>query len=146
MEKKILDFLTSWKDGILNISQTHNDKGDYKKEALKFIKNHYLFETENVLFKPTLTKKTLFRNDLDSALSYFIGGTLPEDSGFALKPWKSIKISETNNLIEDNLIVVMGVFDFITHDTNEIIQVAFTFFLKTIEGNLKIKIHHSSTI
>ena len=74
-KKQVINFLTSWKDGILNIRKSYIDKHDYKEEALSFVKNHYLFEVESVLFKPTLTKSILFRNDINSALSYFIGGS-----------------------------------------------------------------------
>ena len=146
MEKQILNFLNSWKNGILNISKTYVDKGDYKEEAIKFIKNHYLFETEDVLFKPTMTKRVLFRNDQNSALSYFIGGSIPEDNGFAIKPWKAIDTQEINNIIEKNLIVTMGVFNFTEFDTNERTKVVFTFILKSTDNVLKIKIHHSSII
>ena len=146
MEKQVLNFLNSWKEGILNISKSYTDKEDYKKEALKFIQEHYLFETENVLFKPTLTKKILFRNDLYSALSYFIGGSIPEDTGFAIKPWEKIEINEINNLLENYLIISMGVFKFTSCDNNQITNVAFTFILKPINESLKIKVHHSSII
>ena len=43
-----------------------------------------------VLFKPTKAKEVPFRYTLEDALSYFIGGKYPEDSGFALEPWKEI--------------------------------------------------------
>ena len=146
MEKKVLDFLTSWKNGILSISESYKDKGEYEKEGLKFIKAHYLFEHENVLFKPTITKNILFRNDLNSALSYFVGGSIAEDTGFAIKPWKSIEIDEINNLFENNLIITMGVFNFSLNDTNELIRVVFTFILKSTQDGLKIKVHHSSIV
>ena len=146
MEKEVQNFLTSWKEGILNISKIYIDKGDYKKEALKFIKNHYLFEIENVLFKPTLTKNILFRNDLNSALSYFIGGSIPEDAGFAIKPWKKIEISEINNMFENNLIITMGVFKFTSYNDNETTKVTFTFILKSNNERLMVKAHHSSLV
>tara|TARA_B100000902_G_C26936602_1_gene728950 strand:- start:69 stop:527 length:459 start_codon:yes stop_codon:yes gene_type:complete len=145
-EIQVLNFLTSWKNGILNISKSYIDKNEYKEKALDFIKNHYLFEVENVLFKPTLTKTILFRNDLNSALSYFIGGPIAEDTGFAIRPWKDINIDEVNNLLENDLIITMGVFTFTLFDTNELTKVAFTFVLKHTDNKLKIKVHHSSII
>ena len=146
MEEQVLNFLNSWKKGILDISKAYVANGDYQEEAIKFIKKHYLFETEDVLFKPTMTKNVLFRNDLNSALSYFIGGSISEDNGFAIKPWKVIETHEVNNLIENNLIAVMGVFNFTEYESNECIKVVFTFILKSTNKALKIKIHHSSII
>tara|TARA_Y100000768_G_scaffold380194_1_gene356945 strand:+ start:548 stop:988 length:441 start_codon:yes stop_codon:yes gene_type:complete len=146
MEKQVLDFLTSWKDGILNISKSYIDKDSYQKKALKFIQSHYLFDVENVLFKPTMTKSILFRNDLDSALSYFVGGSIPEDTGFAIKPWEKIDISEVSHLLENNLIIAMGVFKFTLSNTHEVTKVAFTFVLKCTDDKLKIKVHHSSIV
>ncbi len=146
MEKQVLDFLTSWKDGLLSIRKSYVDKKDYQKKALDFIKDHYLFEVENVLFKPTMTKSILFRNDLNSALSYFIGGSIPEDNGFAIEPWEKINISEMTHLIEDNLIITMGVFKFISCNRNDSTSVVFTFILKSTDNRLKIKVHHSSII
>ena len=145
-KKQVINFLTSWKDGILNIRKSYVDKHDYKDEALSFVNNHYLFEVESVLFKPTLTKNVLFRNDINSALSYFIGGSIAEDTGFAIRPWKEIDIDEINVLIENDLIITMGVFKFTSYDTDELTKVAFTFFLKNTANKLKIKVHHSSII
>tara|TARA_B100000900_G_scaffold401050_1_gene405313 strand:+ start:728 stop:1174 length:447 start_codon:yes stop_codon:yes gene_type:complete len=146
MEKQVLNFLISWKDGILDISKSYIDNGDYEEKALKFIKDHYLFEIEDVLFKPTMTKSVLFRNDFNSALSYFIGGRIAEDTGFAIRPWKKIEISEVNNLKENNLIITMGVFKFTSFNTSELTKVAFTFVLKRSDDRLRIKVHHSSVI
>jgi len=145
-DKQVIEFLTSWKNGILDIRKSYVDKDDYEKKALKFIKDHYLFEIEDVLFKPTMTKTVLFRNDLNSALSYFIGGSIPEDNGFAIKPWVKIDVNEINNLFENNFIITMGVFKFTSFDSDKLIKVAFTFVLKPTKGKLKIKVHHSSII
>ena len=84
--------------------------------------------------------------DLNSALSYFIGGSIPEDNGFAIEPWEKINISEMTHLIEDNLIITMGVFKFISCNRNDSTSVVFTFILKSTDNRLKIKVHHSSII
>ena len=114
--------------------------------ALKFINKFYLFNEEPVLFKPTLTNKTIFRNSVDDALSYFIGGKYPEDTGFALKAYESVDINETNTIIEKDLIAIMGILNFKLINSDESMRVAFTFVLKSSETGLKIKIHHSSLI
>ncbi len=136
-------FVDSWKQGVLDIKNVYENKGDYQEQASKFLQTHYLFQTENVLFKPTLTREEIFRNSFDRALSYFIGGDIDEDKGFAIQEWESIDTDQINILIEDELIIAMGVLSF---KSDEVLKVAFTFMLKESNSNLKIKVHHSSLI
>ena len=136
-------FVDSWKQGVLDIRNVYDNKGDYQEQASKFLKTHYLFETESVLFKPTLTREEIFRNSFDRALSYFIGGDIDEDKGFAIQEWESIDTDQINILIEDELIIAMGVLSF---KSDEVFKVAFTFMLKESNSDLKIKVHHSSLI
>ena len=136
-------FVDSWKQGVLDIRNVYDNKGDYQEQASKFLKTHYLFETESVLFKPTLTREEIFRNSFDRALSYFIGGDIDEDKGFAIQEWESIDTDQINILIEDELIIAMGVLSF---KSDEVLKVAFTFMLKESNSDLKIKVHHSSLI
>ena len=136
-------FVDSWKQGVLDIKNVYDNKGDYQEQASKFLETHYLFETESVLFKPTLTREEIFRNSFERALSYFIGGSIDEDKGFAIQEWKTIDTEQINILIEDELIIVMGVLSF---KSDEVLKVAFTFMLKESNSDLKIKVHHSSLI
>ena len=136
-------FVDSWKQGVLDIKNVYENKGDYQEQASKFLQTHYLFETESVLFKPTLTREEIFRNSFDRALSYFIGGDIDEDKGFAIQDWESIDTDQINILIEDELAIAMGVLSFKSY---EVLKVAFTFMLKDSNSNLKIKVHHSSLI
>ena len=143
---KINIFLDSWRDGIIRIGKVYLQNGNYKKSAEKFIETHYAFDTESVLFKPTFTKEVIFRNSKDKALSYFIGGDIDEDYGFAIKPWEKILIDELNILEENKLIIAMGIFKLKPVNKEEIISVAFTFVFTKNNDNLKIKVHHSSPI
>ena len=145
-KQDILEFVSSWADGLSAIHNAYILKNDYRREAFDFISTHYLFDKEPVLFKPTLTNNIVFRNSIDDALSYFVGGKYSEDTGFALKEFKSIDIIETNTIIEKDLIAVMGILDFKLANLDESMRVAFTFVLKSSETGLKIKIHHSSLI
>ena len=146
LEKDINAFLISWKEGILSIGKAFRNNENYKDKAIAFIHEHYVFEDEQVLFKPTYTKEIIFRNNFDDALSYFISGNITEDSGFAIKPWESISSSDVNFLIEDQLCAVMGVLELKSGASGSITKIAFTFILKKTEKRLKIKIHHSSEI
>jgi len=145
-KQELFEFIKSWIDGLSMIRTAYKKNEDYKNMALEFINKHYLFNEESVLFKPTLTNKTIFRNSVDDALSYFIGGKYSEDTGFALKAFESVTIDETNTIIENDLIAIMGILDFKLMSPTEHMRVAFTFILKTTESGLKIKIHHSSLI
>ena len=139
-------FLNSWKDGVIEIGRIHLEEGDYEKSAELFLSTHYAFDSEEVLFKPTFTKEVIFRNSKDLALSYFIGGEVAEDKGFALKPWEEIRLEELNIIEQDNLMVAMGTLNFKPLNLKENTLIAFTFLLIDTDGSLKIKVHHSSPI
>ena len=143
---EIEHFLNSWKDGVIEIGRIHLEGGDYEKSAELFLSTHYAFDSEEVLFKPTFTKEVIFRNSKDLALSYFIGGEVAEDKGFALKPWEEIRLEELNIIEQDNLMVAMGTLNFKPLNLKENTLIAFTFLLIDTDGSLKIKVHHSSPI
>ncbi len=143
---QIEHFLNSWKDGVIEIGRIHLEEGDYEKSAELFVSTHYAFDSEEVLFKPTFTKEVIFRNSKDLALSYFIGGEVAEDKGFALKPWEEIRLEELNIIDQDNLMVAMGTLNFKPLNLKENTLIAFTFLLIDTDGSLKIKVHHSSPI
>ena len=79
-------------------------------------------------------------------MSYFIGGEVAEDKGFALKPWEEIRLEELNIIEQDNLMVAMGTLNFKPLNLKENTLIAFTFLLIDTDGSLKIKVHHSSPI
>tara|TARA_B100001029_G_scaffold77650_1_gene63514 strand:- start:2229 stop:2672 length:444 start_codon:yes stop_codon:yes gene_type:complete len=143
---QIEHFLNSWKDGVIEIGRIHLEGGDYEKSAELFVSTHYAFDSEEVLFKPTFTKEVIFRNSKDLALSYFIGGEVAEDKGFALKPWEEIRLEELNIIEQDNLMVAMGTLNFKPLNLEENTLIAFTFLLIDTDDSLKIKVHHSSPI
>ena len=145
-KQDLFEFVMSWTDGLSMIRSAYEKNEDYKNIALEFINKHYLFNEESVLFKPTLTNKTIFRNSIDDALSYFISGKYSEDTGFALKAYESVDINETNTIIEKDFSAIMGILDFKLINSDESMRVAFTFVLKSTDSGLKIKIHHSSLI
>jgi len=144
-KEKVHAFLKSWSHGLQQIQKTYLDNGDYQTKAKDFIKTHYLFDEENVFFKPTMTKENIFRNNSKGALSYFIGNDISEDQGFALS-CEHVEIGMVNVLIEDGLISASGLFDFKITNIDENTKVAFTFVLKETHSGLKIKIHHSSPV
>ena len=143
---EVVDFLSSWKNGVIDIGKIYKEGKDYKQRARAFIEKHYAFDMGDVLFKPTFTNEVVFRNNIDDSLSYFVAGDISEDSGFAIKPWVDIKLTEVNFILEDNLCVVMGVLNLKPLDSENKTKIAFTFILVKDNHELKIKVHHSSEI
>ena len=90
-EFEIIKSQELWAQNVIEIGNLYNKNEDYKTKAGFFVKQFYAFDVGEVLFKPTLASEKQFRYSYDDALSYFIGGHISEDKGFALKPWKKIK-------------------------------------------------------
>ena len=146
MTKKIENFLNSWAEGVIGIGKIFLGGGNYREYAEDFLTTHYAFETERVLFKPTFTKETVFRNTKEEALSYFVKGCVAEDNGFALKPWERISLEELNIIDEEKLIVAQGSLRFKAANSEHTALVALTLVFIDVDGALKIKIHHSSPV
>ena len=144
--EQIEEFLISWKNGVIEIGKVYLEGGEYELTANNFIEKHYAFVEEDILFKPTFTKETVFRNNKKDALSYFVGGDISEDNGFALKPWESIQLDELNTLVEKDLTAAMGTLRFKPQKSQETTLVAFTFIFTKVDEAIKIKVHHSSPV
>ena len=142
----VKSFLESWTEGIIAIGSSYSKGHDFREEAISFLKKHYAFAHDEVLFKPTFTNEILFRNDFDSALSYFIGGDISEDSGFAIRPWKKIELIESNFIIDNSTNAVMGALALLPFDDEKITKIAFTFILAIYDNHIKIRVHHSSPL
>ena len=141
----ILKVQRMWADGIIKIGQFFEDNKNYKAEANKFIDMLYNYNETNVLFKPTLVSKDQFRLSKESALSYFVGGNsnFKEDSGFAIKGWKSIRFENSGIQIEKDIAMAMGNYFFIDKDNNET-KVEYSFVYKiNNKKNLVIILHDS---
>ena len=134
-----------WADHVIQIGDLYTNNGDYKKAAYDFVSNFYAYGLSNVLFKPTLASESQFRLKFDDALSYFIGGSIIEDKGFALKIWKKIRFGDRYFILEDNTALVMGNYYFQTSSVSQEVKVEYTFgYIKNNKEELIINLHHSS--
>lgn len=142
----VLKAQDQWANGIVNISKVFTEKGDYKAAAKKHIEDLYAYGVSEVLFKPTLASDDQFRETFDEALSYFVGGVVPEDKGFAIKPWAAARFDGEQHIVTYNdYAVSMGNYYFTPADGSGEKKVEFTFgYIKDAEGNLLINVHHSS--
>ena len=136
----------AWAAGIVKISKTYIDKGDYKATAKKHIEDLYAYGKSEVLFKPTLAADDQFRKTFDEALSYFVGGVVAEDKGFAIKPWTAARFDGKQQIVVyDHYAVSMGNYYFTPADGSGEQKVEFTFgYIVDENGNLRINLHHSS--
>lgn len=145
-EKEIVEIQKAWADSLIAIGKAFIDGGDYQSMAAQHIETFYGYGDDTVLFKPTLANNKQFRKTFESALSYFIGGNpdFPNDRGFALNPWKSVRYENAGFILKEHSAVAMGNYFFVDYNDNET-KVEFTFgFYRNEEGPLKINLHHSS--
>ena len=136
----------AWGSGIVAISQSHSNGGDYVGVARNHVESLYAYGLTNVLFKPTLASVEQFRPDFESALSYFVASNnaCPEDKGFAIKGWTKVRFENSDVILNDNTAIAMGNYFFTDPDGLDV-KVEYTFgYLKDDEGVLRIQVHHSS--
>ena len=106
----------------------------------------YAFNHCDVLFKPTLAKHKQFRSTKEEFISYFLGQNkiCEEDSGFAIKNWKSIKFENYKIVEHNDNFLSMGNY-FFEDEKSGILKVEYTFgFIKINDKELRINLHHSS--
>lgn len=134
-----------WGKGIEHISKVFIEKGDYRKAAEDHIDTLYAYGLSEVLFKPTLASSDQFRETKEEALSYFVGGVVEEDKGFAIKPWKKVRFGQQQIIVHGGEAIAMGNYFFTPADSDEETKVEFTFgYMMDKNGNLRINAHHSS--
>ena len=145
----ILKALNDWGESLIAISQAYEDNGLASARAIaeQTLDRLYGFELGPVLFKPTLSGgPQTFRLTKIGALSYFIGNDpeYPNDSGFGIKFWRSVKSETSATFIQNDVAMWMGWVSFIDKN-NSVVKVDKTFgYSKDKNGVLKIVLHHSS--
>ncbi|MDD4885791.1 MAG: hypothetical protein PHO64_02580 [Thiomonas sp.] len=134
-----------WGVGIVDIGKTFQAGGDYETQAKKLIDLLYGYDEGKVLFKPTKAAQDQFREDKEQALSYFVGGSNPEDHGFAIQPWSKVRFENQSIVIDKDSAIAMGNYYFTDAKTNKEVKVEFTFAIKRANNNRPvIFLHHSS--
>ncbi len=134
-----------WGHGIVTIGKVFQAGGDYTTAAREMIAKMYGYDDGPVLFKPTKAAADQFRETADQALSYFVGGSVPEDHGFAIQPWSEVRFENHDVVIQNNMAVAMGNYYFTDANTGDVIKVEYTLGIKRCEdGRPVIFLHHSS--
>ncbi|MFL2596603.1 MAG: hypothetical protein ACJ0P4_01760 [Flavobacteriaceae bacterium] len=145
-QEQVEKIQNTWGDGVVKIGALKHDRKECEKFASEFLDNLYAFDKGKVLFKPTKCEKEQFRPTKSEALSYFISGddrACDEDKGFAIQPWTKVRFENTGFILEIDRAISMGNYFFTDLNGNEA-KVEYTFGYKSINGNLKIDLHHSS--
>ena len=137
---------SEWADEVIRLGRLGGNHIDLRHEAETAVDRLYAYGLTEVMFKPTKAFKIPFRTTRDAAISYFIGANpgFPEDTGFALKPWKSILFNNAQIRIDGDSAAAMGHYTFGDYSGEEL-MVEYSFgYLKTRDERLKIWLHHSS--
>ena len=143
-EQDIFKAQNSWSEGIIKMGQISNDRSSLELYVSDFLDRLYNFD-DQVLFKPTKAKDIQFRNDKNSAISYFIAGNdreCNEDKGFALSNWSKITFQNNDIILGEKHAMAMG--NYIFENKNSKIKVEFSFGYIKVNGLVKINLHHSS--
>ena len=148
-ESEVLAAQRAWGDALVQIAKDYESGGlkKAKSTAEAVIDAAYGYQFGPVLFKPTLTTKPqTFRTDRSGALSYFVGGNpaYPSDSGFALKGWRKVEISNAAIQLHGETAMSMGKVR-MTDKDGKVTTVDKTWgYARDDKGTLRIVLHHSS--
>ena len=150
VNKEIIDLVTAtqqkWGNLVIEIGNAYKKNKSLENLTSDLLHNIYAFNHCEVLFKPTLAKNNQFRTTKDEFLSYFLGQNkvCDEDSGFAIKGWKSIEFENYKITEQNNQLLAMGNYYFKDNE-DKILKVEYTFgFVRVNSEELKINLHHSS--
>ncbi len=148
VEADIVAAQRDWETGLLEIARTHADHGPAaaRARAARIIDRLYGYAWGPVLFKPTLAGGTqTFRTTRAGALAYFAGGDpdFPDDTGFALKPWREVRIRNVGMQIRHDTAMVMSR-AVLTDDRGRVTEVDKSWGYRRGPEGLRIVLHHSS--
>ena len=144
-EAEVKEAQQVWGDGIVAIGKAYSNRGDYQALAAEHVDTLYGYDEGTVLFKPTKASAEQFRLTEDEAVSYFVGGSVDEDTGFALQPWGAVRFENADIITDNDSAVAMGNYFFTDAKTGKVVKVEFTFgYVRGADGNLLINVHHSA--
>jgi len=145
-EKDIHDAQAAWADAVVTVGRFRADRAACVRTASDALDRLYAFDETEVLFKPTRAVERPFRHCRAGALSYFVGGDpeFPEDTGFALQPWREVRFENARLRIDEHGAVAMGHYHFTGVD-DQVLTVEYTLgYRPSGDGSPRIFLHHSS--
>lgn len=147
-ESDIVAAQREWEAGLLEIARTYANLGAdaARARAARMIDRLYGYAWGPVLFKPTLAGGSqTFRTTRAGALAYFAGGDsdFPDDTGFALKPWREVRIRNIGMQIRHDTAMVMSR-AVLTDAQGKVTEVDKTWGYRRGPEGVRIVLHHSS--
>eukprot|EP00927_Polykrikos_kofoidii_P026219 TRINITY_DN23393_c0_g1_i1.p1 TRINITY_DN23393_c0_g1~~TRINITY_DN23393_c0_g1_i1.p1 ORF type:complete len:802 (+),score=89.80 TRINITY_DN23393_c0_g1_i1:113-2518(+) len=147
---EVEDAQKRWAEGIIGISTLYETGGAASKEFLvraeRFVNESYGYDSNDVLFAPAEAMQKQFRTTAAGAISYFASGNdeFPEDDGFALRHWVSIRwVNEGISVFRDEAMVAGSCYLKNVSGDETKLEVSFGFF-RAADQSVKINLHHSS--
>lgn len=142
---EVIRLQEQWGAGLVEIGMIYQAGGDYRPAAEELIDHLYGYHEGVVLFKPTKAAADQFRETREQALSYFVGGAIAEDHGFALQPWSKVRFENHGIVLDSDSATAMGNYFFTDAAGGKEVKVEFTFGIKRAgDGRPVIFLHHSS--
>ena len=135
----------AWGDAVVHVGAAP-DWEQSRERAAALVQSLYCADRKDLLFCPTKVSVDSFRRDERAAVSYFVGrdSAFPEDGGFALEPWTSVRFENAGVVVLDGAALAMGHYYFGRADGSEI-KVEYSFvYVRDVEGALRIQLHHSA--
>jgi hypothetical protein len=133
----------AWAEAVVAVGEAPSWEEAHER-ATSLVQTLYLLEDGTLLFCPTLAAQQQFRTTLEDAVSYFVGHGLPEDGGFALQSWKSIRFENAGIVCREGVGISMGNYFFAKADGPEL-KVEYTLVhVRDSAGDVKIQLHHSA--
>lgn len=135
----------AWGEGLVAISTAYAEGEGYADVAQNVLDTLYGYVDGIVLFKPTIAQEVPFRFTEAAAASYFIGGSISEDTGFALNPWTAVRFGNDGRYIINGETALWMGSVFLTNGEGEEIRVEKSLGLyRDSNGDVRIQLHHSS--
>ena len=142
---EIVALQTAWGEGLVAISTAYANNNDYALIAQGVLDSLYGYVDGVVLFKPTVAQEIPFRFTEAAAASYFIGGNIEEDTGFALSPWTGVRFGDDGQYIINGETALWMGSVFLTNGDGVEIRVEKSLGLyRDSNGDVRIQLHHSS--
>lgn len=148
-EADVLAAQQAWGNALVKIATDYDEGGIAKAKATAeaVLDAAYGYNMGAVLFKPTLAvAPQTFRPTKEGALAYFVGHNpkFPNDSGFAIKGWRSFSVTNSAIQLHGNTAMSMGNVS-VTDKAGKTTTVDKTWgYVRDDQGNLRIVLHHSS--
>ena len=135
----------AWSEMVIEIGEVYRIGGDYRSHAEELVADIYDVARGPVLLKPAYASGLPVRTELADIVSYYAGGGVWEDAGFALKPWRKIRFGRQFASFGPGTATLMGAC-YLTPSRSSIeTRLDFTMcFRRDAHGIIRLQTHHSS--